>query len=220
MRMRRIVSGCALHRHARLYARHPRRWVSPESTTWMAGTSSAATATLIGALATTPEREHPHARNRLRPHLSRPRRRGLGRRHVRRLHVSAPRHRPAAAAGEIRRVAAVFLQLLHLGLGVDPAAAHKRLLDGAGHIRRFRRNAALHPHHAGDRLADDRAVCLAVPRAVAEIQARGGRAGVAGRRRRTQPHPPDHHDQFAARPQIVVVPAKAGTRAGFPPARE
>ncbi len=52
----------------------------------------------------------------------------------------------------------------------------------ADHVRRLSRRAALHPHNAGDRLADDRAVRLAVPRAVAEIQTRGRRAGLAGRR--------------------------------------
>ena len=162
---------------------------------WMAGTSSAMTANVAC-------RRHgaSDAGNHPRPHLPCPRRRGLGRRHVRRLCLPAPGGRRAGGAAAPEAVAAVLRQIFSLGLGLGPAAARKRLLDAADDLRRLHRRAALHPSDAGDRLADGRAVRLDVPRAVAQVQARGRRAGLAGRRRAAQPHPPDHHGQPAARP--------------------
>src|ERR1700730_15299492 len=57
-----------------------------------------------------------------------------------------------------------------------------------------------HSPNADGRMADDRAVRLAVPRTVAGIQTRRRLRKLAECGRQPQPHPPDHRCQPAARP--------------------
>src|SRR5262249_51790412 len=143
-------------------------------------------------------RELAHDRRGARPaHI---RRRRLGRRHVRDRCLSASgagdvgaATTPAADAGHLR-------EILSVGVASDPVAACQRLLDAVHDLRGLCRGQPVHPPDADDRLADDRAVRLAVPRAVAGIQTRRRCRGLAERRHQPQPHPADHPCQPAARP--------------------
>jgi hypothetical protein len=89
-----------------------------------------------------------------------------------------------------------------LGVGGDPIAARERLLDCVHEVWRFCRCRLAHSPNADDRLADDRAVRLAIPRAVAVVQTRRRLRGLAERWRRPQPYPPDNRCQPAARDQL------------------
>jgi hypothetical protein len=63
-------------------------------------------------------------------------------------------------------------EILSLGMAGDPAAARQRLLDAVHDLRRLCRCRPVHPPDADDWLADDRAVRLAVPQSVADVQTR------------------------------------------------
>src|ERR1700719_253595 len=82
----------------------------------------------------------------------------------------------------------------------DPVPARQRLLDAVHEVWRFCRCRLAHSPNADDRLADDRAVRLAVSQNVAVVQPRRRLRGLAERWRRPQPYPPDNRCQPAARP--------------------
>ena len=122
------------------------------------------------------------AHDRRRACSAHPRRRGLGRRDVRDLCLPASGARHAGAAGAPAADAGHVPEVLSLGVDGDPVAARQRLLVAVRDLRRLCRRRPAHPPDAGDRLGDDRAVRLAVPRTVAGAQARRRGRGLAERR--------------------------------------
>src|SRR5215813_5169067 len=93
--------------------------------------------------------------------------------------LPAPGTRHARAAAAPAADAGHLSEILSLGVAGDPAAARQRLLDGVHELRRLCRCRPVHPPDADDRLADDRAVRLAVPRTVAGVQTRRRCRGLA-----------------------------------------
>src|SRR5262249_13686274 len=104
----------------------------------------------------------PHDCPRSRP--AHTRRRRLGRRHVRYLCLPATGARHARAATTPAVDAGHLPEILSLGLDSNSAAARQRLLDGVHGLRWVCRCPSARPPDADDRLADDRALRLAVPR--------------------------------------------------------
>src|SRR5260221_4342629 len=98
------------------------------------------------------------------------RRRRLGRRHVRDLCLPATGARHARAAATAAVDAGHLPEILFMGLDSSPAAACQRLLDVFHDLRWLCRCRAARPPDADDRLADDRAVRLAVPQTGASVQ--------------------------------------------------
>src|SRR5258706_2157385 len=111
----------------------------------------------------------------------------LGWRHVRDLCLPATGARHARAAATPAIDAGHLPEILSLGLDSNSAAARQRLLDGVRGLRWLCRCRSARPPDADDRLADDRALRLAVPRTVARIQTGCSRRRLAESWRPPQP---------------------------------
>ena len=76
---------------------------------------------------------------------------------------------------------AISSGILSMGVDRDPGIACRRLLDGIHDVRRLFGRRPIYRHNASDRLDNDRAIRLVVPRTLAGVQTRRGCRGLAGR---------------------------------------